>query len=453
MGSPGNAQRLPESPGLMFLIAVQWFVFILASVITVPIVLGPALGLGREATAAFTDRTLFVSGLVGLAQAWWGHRYPVVEGPAGMWWGVFLVLIQITRDTGESLGQLRPELEFGLISAGALYVLLALLNWIDAIRKLFTPAVTGVFMTLLSLQLADSLLKGILGIGSRGGSTINPPIALVSLPLVVLTVALLNKGRGIVRNLAVLIALLTGWVAFALLGWINPMSGNYQLLALPQIFPYGIPQPQWGVMITALFTAIVLLSNLISSVYVMGRTVHTQPQAKQFRRTTFVSGVGTALAGVFGVLGNVPLATSASFVQLSGIATRLPFQLANGLLIVISLFPSVGQFFATLPEPVGYAVLFTVFGQLLGFGLKDFQSMRLDQRDLFVISLSIMSGVGIFFISPQSWVRLPSIVGYLLDNGLMVGVSLVLILEHLVFRRGTPATVDETRVNEHTEEI
>ncbi|RIV28734.1 permease [Alicyclobacillaceae bacterium I2511] len=440
MRSQGSSEQSSLGTSVVFLAATQWFVFILASVITVPIVLGPALGLSVQGTAALTERTLFVSGLLGMAQAWWGHRVPIVEGPAGMWWGVFLVLIQMTRDTGESLSQLRPELEFGLILAGIFYVLLALFNWVDPVRRLFTPAVTGVFMTLLSLQLAATLLRGILGMGSAAGALIHPRSALVSLALVVLTVFLMNKGRGMVRNFAVLIALTIGWAAFALLGWGRLPATAHLVLAVPQVFPFGIPRLQWGVAITALFTAVVLLSNLISSVYAMGHATEVQAQPNQFRRATLISGLGTALAGVFGVVGNVPLATSASFVQLSKISARLPFLLANGLLVVIACVPVVGNLLATLPESVGYAVLFVVFGQLLGLGLKDFQSMPLNQRDLYVISMSIMSGVGIFFVPSTAWVDLPPLIGYLLGNGLLVGVLLVLLLEHLVFRHKPVAT-------------
>ncbi|WP_054970837.1 purine/pyrimidine permease [Alicyclobacillus ferrooxydans] len=436
-GTHQNRPRLSE----MIFGTLQWFVFIVASVITVPIVLGPALGLSPHETALFIDRTLFVSGLIGLLQVTFGHRYPIVEGPAGMWWGVFLVLIQMTDDTGSSLSNLRPELELGLILAGVLYILLGALNWIEPIKRLFTPIVTGTFMVLLSLQLSESLIRGILGIGS-GNGTVNGRIALASIFLVGLTVSLMMWGRGLFKNMAVLIALLAGWILYAVMGMVHlgPDPTKAPIL-LPQLLPFGMPKFSSGVVVTTLFTAMILLSNLITSVQAMSMATETEATPPRFRRGTFITGVGTVLAGLFGTVGNVPLATSASLVALTKMSARLPYIIASVIFALLGLIPSVGRLLVTLPAPVGYAVLFTVFGQLLGFGLHDFKRLALDQRDLFVISLSLLSGVGMFFVPSSAWIHMPNMVGYLVDNGLILGVALVLILEHVVFRRKAKAAV------------
>ncbi|GMA63298.1 hypothetical protein GCM10025859_37380 [Alicyclobacillus fastidiosus] len=73
----------------LILSSVQWFVFSLANVITVPIVLGHAFGLSESGIALYTERSFFICGMVGLLQALIGHRYAIIEGPAGMWWGSF----------------------------------------------------------------------------------------------------------------------------------------------------------------------------------------------------------------------------------------------------------------------------------------------------------------------------------------------------------------------------
>ena len=80
------AYRVDERPrgSMLILSSVQWFVFTLASVITVPVVLGPVFGMGVGQTGLFMERTLFVSGLIGLLQVLFGHRLPVIEGPAGL---------------------------------------------------------------------------------------------------------------------------------------------------------------------------------------------------------------------------------------------------------------------------------------------------------------------------------------------------------------------------------
>src|SRR5699024_1417084 len=72
-----------------FLSSVQWALFILMGSIVVPIAVASSYGLSPELTVEFVQRTLFVLGIAGILQTLFGHRLPVQEGPAGLWWGVF----------------------------------------------------------------------------------------------------------------------------------------------------------------------------------------------------------------------------------------------------------------------------------------------------------------------------------------------------------------------------
>jgi len=429
--------KLEERPkGTVLLLAtLQWFVFSLANMITVPIVLAHAFSLSPSATALYAERTFFVCGLIGLLQALFGHRYPVIEGPAGMWWGVFVVLIGLTQDAGGSLVQLQQGLELGLLVGGMTFVLLAVCRAIGHVTRLFTPIVTGTFLILLSMQLAKSLTFGVLGIGFQGSPRVQPEILLFSVALISFTIFLMVRGRGLVKSLAVLIGLTIGWIAYAIAGLVQIPQTPAPILRMPDLLPFGPLRWQPGIIITCVLTALILLSNLIASIQAFAHAAGEQPTPETFSRGTLVTGIGTMLTGAFGVVGAVPLATSSSLVSLTGIAARLPFVIASGAIALVGLFPRVGQWISTLPAPVGYAILFTVFGQLLGFGLRDIKKLELDQRDLFVVSLSLMLGVGILFVPGRAWDALPAILGYLLDNGLIVGVGMVLILEHVVFRR------------------
>lgn len=438
-GVEGRFFPLEARPGgtVTALAAVQWLMFMLASVVTVPVVLGAQLGLGPAATGTFVDRTFFVSGVISLLQVTVGHRMPIIEGPAGMWWGVWVVLIQITGEQGGSTAELLRDLEFALCTSALAYLVLAGLGWVQRVQRWFTPAVTGTFMTLLALQIAQSLLGGMLGVAATG--RVQPAEALVSVLLVALSVFLIVRGRGLWKSFSVLVTLAVGWALYGVLGWAAPGPPAHGVFARPELFPFGVPRWHTGIVLTGLLTMVILLSNVISSEQVMAQAARVPLRPSDIRRGTLISGVGTLLAGLFGTVGMVPLSVSASLVALTSVASRLPFLLAAAALTLLGLLPAVGHWLAALPEAVGYASLFTVFGQLLGFGLKDFQTLALDQRDLFVVTLSVMAGVGVFFIPSQAWAGLPPVLAYLLDNGLIVGVVLVLLLEHVVLRRRTGA--------------
>jgi xanthine/uracil permease len=433
---------LNENPRgrVLWLSSMQWFVFTIANIITVPIVLGHAFGLQEYDIALMTSRTLLLSGLIGLLQVLFGHKLPIIEGPASMWWGVFLVLLQLNQDAGKSNVILLRELEWGLIAGSMVFIILSLSGLLSKIRILFTPAITGTFLILLALQVSKSLLEGVLGIGFHGSTTVKTSIILMSLILIGLNIGLMRKGKGILQNISVLISLLVGWGLYAMLGMVTFTPFSAQLIALPQLFPFGPPVFNWGVVLTSAITSVILMSNFIASVQVISKLAKVQVTNKVYSRGVFISGIGTLLTGCFGTVGIVPLTSGASLVAFTGIASRLPFLLSSAIIAIVGLVPSAGQLLATIPAPVGYAVLFTVFGQMIGFGLRDIQTLSLDQRDIFVVGFSILAGVGSLFIQGKAWADLPALFGFVFGNGLIVGVVIAILLEHLVFRKNQGTT-------------
>jgi xanthine/uracil permease len=427
------------------LASLQWIAFTLANVLTVPVVLGQAFGMSPQNTATYLDQTLIACGIIGILQVLLGHKYPIIEGPAGTWWGVTVVLVQMTKETGGSLPLLLRQLEWGLLAAGVVAILLAVCGLLGWIRRLFTPIVTGTFMLLLSLQLSRSMVAGILGIGSQpGGDVIDVKVAVLAILLIAFTVWLMVKGRGLIKSLAVLIGLAVGWAVFAVFGLApSPQSVPGPVVKLPALFPWGPPDFHAGIVVTCAITMLVLMSNLITSVQVMGNAMKEQPEDAKFVRGTLMTGVGTAISGAAGSVGLIPLSTAASLVALTGIRDRLPFLISSIVIAVLGMVPSVGQLVAAMPAPVGYAVMFAIYGQLLGFGLQDFKRLALNQRDVFVVGIAVLSGVGIFFVPSTAWRTLPPMLAYLLDNGLIVGVALVVILEYLVFRKRDGAGLAE----------
>lgn len=429
--------KLNERPKgtVLWLSAIQWFIFMLANFITVPLVLGLTLGLSGEEISFYTSRTLFLCGLIGAIQVMFGHRLPIIEGPAGMWWGVFLVLITMNMQMGGTTQTLLAELEMGLIVSSLVFILLAVFRLLNRLRALFTPVVTGTFLVLLSMQVSKSLVEGVLGIGYEGSDQVIPKIVLLSLLLISFTVGIMMKAKGMLQSMAVLIGLGTGWLLYALLGMVRFPEEQAPWAALPQVFPFGVPQWNTGIVITCVITSAILLSNLIASIQVFASAAEEKVTDSMINRGSFMTGIGTLLAGLFGTVAAVPLTAAASMVVLTRIASRLPFLLASIGFIVLGLLPRVGQWLSTIPQPVGYAILFTVFGQLLGFGLRDYKRMELNLKDLFIIGFSLLSGVGLMFVPGSAWANLPSVFGYIVGNGLIVGVTLSIVLEHVVFKR------------------
>jgi len=419
------------------LYALQHLIFGVANCAAVPVVVGSSLGLDAAGIAAFAQRTFFFSGCACLLQAIWGHRYPIFEGPAGIWYSTFIVLAAMAVQVGKPLPELRSDLEMGLIGAGILSVLLGAFGLMPYVRRLFTPVVNGTFLILLSLQFSSTLAKGLL-VSNGGVYSIAPDKVVVFCVTLGVTLFLSLKARGFIQSIAVLIGTATGWAVAHLWSPSTPVTapkagGAY--FSLPDFLAWGTPTFDPGVTLSAVTTGTVVLANLIASVSGMHALLGLPERDSVYNRTVVCTGIADILAGCGSVVGFVPYASSIGFGALTGVLSIGPFILGNAMLIVLGVIPAVGRFFAAMPVTVGYAVLFAVFAIIIGLGIRDCARTGLGTREMIILGSSIMVGNGIGFIPAQAFAGVPSTFSYLLANGLVVGVVLSLLLEHVVFPR------------------
>jgi xanthine/uracil permease len=151
-----------------------------------------------------------------------------------------------------------------------------------------------------------------------------------------------------------------------------------------------------------------------------------------YNRGVIFTGVADILTGAGATVGFVPYSAGAGMVVLTGVAARLPFVIFALAMLLLSLAPRVGVFLSSIPEPVGYSVLLASFAQMFGFGIRDYLRLKLDTRDFFVVGFSVLFGTGLMFLPPESFQAIPPALRYILGNGFIAGMLLVIVLEHIV---------------------
>lgn len=421
--------------GTSILSALQWMIVAVSSSVAVPLMIGDVYGLQPDEMSNLMQQTIFFIGLASFLQVWIGHRYPMLEGPAGLWWGIFIILAQLGPSAGLKPREIGQSFQLGMALAGLLFVGFGMLGWIGKLQRWFTPLVSGTYMILLAISLCSNILTGMLGIGFQHSTEVQPGVALVSVGIVALVVWIMRTKRF--SSFAVLFGMVGGWVLYALLGWTETVRPAEQLFSWPSVFFWGTPRWDWGVVLTSMLTGFVLLTNLVTSMVVMGKATNTVPTDSQYNRGGVFTGVSHLLSGVSGVVGMIPLSLAAAVIQTTRIAARLPFMLAMVGMMLIGLFPTVAHFLAALPTPVAYAAMFISYTQLLGFGLKDYATIKMDERAITIGGSSLLIGIGVMFVPAAAWQKLPALVSFLLGNGLLLGVIVCLLLEHVVFRKPT----------------
>ncbi|SFC64099.1 Xanthine/uracil permease [Bacillus sp. OV322] len=421
--------------------ALQWIAFMVASSIVAPIAIADLFGLTGHEAAEFVQRTIFVLGVAGVIQVTCGHRLPINEGPAGLWWGVFALYASFSTTLFASGSDTLRALQTALIASGILFIILSAAGLIKVVSRLFTPVVMGIYLLLLVVQLSKSFLNGMLGLGYTGNKA-DLKIAGLSLLTVLITFYVTKHKKESIRRYGVLISLACGWLLFAVCGAAKKAAYSPdQLFSLPKLFAFGSPKFNSGMIMTAVFVTLLLLTNMIASIRLAEMAMDSIKPGEgkaNLKSAGMAAGINQILGGVFSAVGPVPISGAAGFIAATRMTSRLPFLLGSILIAVSSFFPQVMAIFTAVPIPVGYSVTFVVFTGMLGMAFAEFEKEKEQNRIRTVIGVSLLSGVGLMFVPAAAFQGLPPIIVSLLNNGLVFG-SLVSICADqwtkIVYRR------------------
>lgn len=425
--------------------SLQWMVFILAGSLVAPIAIGDAFGMTQAETAELLQRSFLIIGASAILQALFGHKLPINEGPAGLWWGVFTVYAGIVASGALTVADGLQQLTAGMLISGILFLLLGLFRIISSVRALFTPLVTGTYLILLVSQLSGSFIKGMLGIGylQEGADT---KVALTSLFILILSIVLGKSRVKWLRSYSILISLLLGWGLFKLLNLTQETMHSHTTFAFPELFAWGMPELSSGTIITSLFVGMLLLTNMVASINVVEKAYETENKDYEpinYNRSSIMMGINTWIAGLFSAVASVPISGAAGFILTTRMFSKLAFILGNALIILISFFPPLTFFFAGIPAPVGYATIFLPFSSMIGLAFKEYKSELKSENNLFIISTSLMVGIGSLFIPAAALKEWPNIIVTLLSNGLIMGMLTCMILEQFYKRRNSHQQVQK----------
>jgi xanthine/uracil permease len=416
-----------------YLSVFQWFVYLLANSIALPIVIGNVFHLSAIEISALMQRTFFIVGLSSFIQAKFGHRFPIADGPAGSWVSIFVIFASIGTQQGMTMIKTLQTLEAGLIVAGLLLLLLGVTKWVQYLLFLFSPIVTGTFLFILAIQLSGVFINGMLSIDSSTGQ-MDGVSFLLAIFIFLLIIIFSSKAKGWLKSYAILLGIMAGWITFIIFGkGQQSISRSTDFIKLPEIFSWGFPSITGGVLVTAILFTFLLISNTFAAITAAEEAI---PNNKgQFRdrlyRGTWIGGVSHLFSAVFSTIAVVPLPATAGFVRLTKQYRMIPFLLACGIMVIISLFPSIVGLLASLPLPVASAALLATLIEMLGIAIRSLTKQPLNDRNITIIGTSLLVGIGIMFLPDDIFNGLPYIVQNIGKNGLLVGTLLAIIFEQL----------------------
>lgn len=406
---------------------IQWTLIILPTLTIFSAISSEYLGLHGGEKVLFFQRLLVTVGGVMILQTLWGHGYPLLDGPAS----ALLLSFVILAPHGIS------AIQGGMMAGASLLVLLSVCGLIRYLEPLFTDNVIGVILILVALTLIPYLAPMVIGEGP-GYPHGDPTVFGVSV-LVMVAIALFSNWLiGFPKTISLLLGIVVGTLLMWILGRMD-VGGVKEAswFSLPQpLFP-ALPGFSLSAAITFLVAYVAVIINGVGSMYSMGEVVGKRGMAGRINRGIAVTGLGGLMAGVLGVIGTVSFAFSPGVVLVTRVGSQFAVTVCGGLLLSLAFFPKFLAILASFPASVVGAAMITAMAAQIGAGISVLtrSGRALDGRDYMVIGLPVLMG-GIVSILPQAFFAVfPSTVHALLKNGLVVGIVLVLALEHLLLRR------------------
>lgn len=417
--------------------AFQWLLFMLANSIAVPIALAPFIGLNEVETGILIQRVFLVSGFFSIVQALIGHRLTLNEGSGSMWFGLFIILGTMAPVLGFGKDELLSALGLAVFSGGVISLILGLTGAVGWMMRWFTPAITGTFSVLLSFQLGMAYLQGMLGL-TPNQVHVDVNQSLIGLLVIVVVVGITIYAKGVTRTIGLFFGILIGWIAYWMFGMLDIAHLDSENVTwLPQILPLVSFQWDVGVILTGVITGALVTSNTITAIVAMSKINGQQPAKKAFNRSSIVTGFADMAGGSLGTPGYAPFMAAASLVSVTNVRSLTPFVLGSAFMLTIGLFTPVTMFIATLPPAVACAALLATLSHMFAIGIKDYLLLAWNSRDIFVVGTSVVIGVSVFSLPPETFTALPNAIQLVMSNGMMVGLLLAILLEHVLLREGT----------------
>ncbi len=400
----------------MILYALQWFILSIAVVSTSVFV-----AQGSPADKLFYSQRLFaVMGLAGLVQVLFGHRMPIVVGPAA----VLLVGVMSSLGANADVEAIYSSIAIG----GLLVALLSVGGVMRRVQRLFTPRIVVVILMLIAFTLTPVIRGLVFPNGASEAQNIFGLIfAVVGCPVMVI---LNRRLRGVAKSLVIPIALVVGSVAYFSL-FASPSSADTSA-SLRGLFLSNF-SIDWSLIVAFFICYVALVINDIGSIESLGGMLGVDGMEGRLRRGVRITGVMNVVAGCMGVLGPVNYSMSPGVVASTGCASRHALIPATVLLFLCAFWPDVVWWLTNIPNPVIGVILLFLMGTQLAASFEMLHSTKSVSNfaDGLTIGLPLMLAM-LFQLMPRGIV--PAVIEPLVGNGFAMGVIAVIVMEHVINR-------------------
>ncbi|WP_028898059.1 nucleobase:cation symporter-2 family protein [Prevotella sp. HUN102] len=421
--------------------ALQHLLAIFVAIITPPLIISSALQFDIETTGFLVSMSLFVSGIATFIQCY-------KLGPVG----AGLLCIQGTSFSfispiigagmlGMANGKMNVEMGLSYIFGACLLasvVEMFVSRILPYMRRIITPLVSGIVVSLIGMCLIKA------GINSCGGgnaameagtfgSMQNLGLAL----LVLVSIIFFNRSNNrFFRMASIVLGLVIGCVAAYFLGMIDFSKLNGAgALNIPQPFKYGLRFDVGSIIglgLIYLVTAVEAYGDITANSLISDEPVEGPVFMKRAQGGILADGFNSFLAAVFNSFPNSIFAQNNGMIQLTGVASRYVGYFIAAALVLLGLFPVVGQLFSLIPDCVLGGATLLMFGTVAAAGIRIIAATTINRKAVLVMAISFAMGLSVELV-PNILGQMPDVIKNIFSSGITMG-GLTAILANAFIR-------------------
>lgn len=384
----------PKALGL----GLQHVLAMFGATASVPLLLGPAMGMGSSEVALLVSSVMICSGLATFVQVRFGTRLPIIQGVSFAFLGPFFAIIAATEGAAATMQWIS-----GAILGGAVVeMLVGYSRLFGVVRRYISPVVIGPVIALIGLALFE------VGAPQAGR---NWWLSGTVIACAFLFALVLARRWRFFSLFPILLAVLVGYglaLLLTLTGVLGPgAAGAVDFSALSTapwlrdpttlLFPWGPPRFHLGFFLAVLAGYLASMIESFGDYFAVARTAgEPEPSATQINRGIGAEGIGCFLTGLLGGFASTSYSENIALVGLTRVASRYVVYLAAALLVVLSLVGKFGAAVASIPSPVVGGLYCALFGLISAVGLSIAARADLtSQRNLLIIGFTLFMGLSL----------------------------------------------------------
>ncbi|MDO4464818.1 MAG: uracil-xanthine permease family protein [Bacillota bacterium] len=327
-------------------------------------------------------------------------KVPAFLGSSFAFLGGFQTVAQLDTGifAGMTMGEKLPYACGGIVVAGLLYLVLALvikLIGVKKVMKFLPPVVTGPIIICIGLSLAPSAVSN---------ASTNWLLALIALG----TIIIFNIwGKGMFKIIPILLGVVISYVVAlilnalgvtnadgsAILSFAGVQSANWVGLPPFQICKFDIT----AILVMAPIALATMMEHIGDMSAISATVGENFIEDPGLHRTLIGDGLATALSALVGGPANTTYGENTGVLELSKVYDPKVIRLAAIYAVVLSFIPKMAELIGSIPSAIIGGVSFMLYGMISAIGVRNVVENKVDftkSRNLIIAAVILVSGLG-----------------------------------------------------------